>query len=79
MLGAEHASLSAGRHALAWVLGQTDLWYFLYRCAHYVSKSQTQQTHQSSVSILNDLFMVEDQAERGEQPEENDPEQGKQV
>lgn len=58
MLGAEHASLTAGRHALAWVLGQTDVWYLLYRCAHYVSKGRNPS--QSSVSILDNLFTLEE-------------------
>lgn len=59
MLGAEQASLTAGRHALAWVLGQTDIWYLLYRCAHYVSKSPA--SPQSSVSILDNLFTLEEE------------------
>lgn len=65
MLGAE---LSAGRHALAWVLGQTDVWYLLYRCAHYVSKSQSAAhggggyapENNSGVSILENLFTLEE-------------------
>lgn len=58
MLGVEQASLSAGRHALAWVLGQTDVWYLLYRCAHYVGKGRGQT--QGGVSILDNLFTLEE-------------------
>ncbi|XP_064211868.1 BTB/POZ domain-containing protein 3 isoform X3 [Tribolium castaneum] len=58
MLGAEQAGLNAGRHALAWVLGQTDIWYLLYRCANYVSKGHGQSP--SSVSILDNLFTLDE-------------------
>lgn len=58
MLGAEQASLSAGRHALAWVLGQTDVWYLLYRCAHYVSKGKGPA--QTGVAVLDNLFTLEE-------------------
>jgi hypothetical protein len=58
MLGAEQAGLNAGRHALAWVLGQTDIWYLLYRCANYVSKGHGHSP--SSVSILDNLFTLDE-------------------
>lgn len=61
MLGTEHGSLTAGKHALAWVLGQTDVWYLLYRCAHYVSKVQSAHPVQNSTaSVLDDLFTLEE-------------------
>ncbi|XP_031349878.1 BTB/POZ domain-containing protein 6 isoform X2 [Photinus pyralis] len=58
MLGAEYASLSKGRHLLAWVLSQTDVWYLLYRCAHYVGKNQGAT---SSVSVLDNLFTLDEE------------------
>lgn len=75
MLGAEHGGLSAGRHALAWVLGQTDVWYLLYRCAHYVSKAHAPS--QSSVAVLDNLFTLEEDVqevydENQQYPREND-------
>lgn len=69
MLGAEQAGLSAGRHALAWILGQADVWYLLYRCAHFVSKGQGPPA-QSSVSILEDLFTLEDEQQLVDNREE---------
>lgn len=59
MLGTEQAGLSAGRHALAWILGQANVWYVLYRCAHYVSKGHGPSSQNSNVSVLEDLFTLE--------------------
>lgn len=72
MLGAEQTGLNAGRHVLAWVLGQTDIWYLLYRCANYVSKSHSYTP--SSVSILDNLFTLDE-----EQIEQNDVEINNQI
>lgn len=58
MLGTELTNLSTGRHILAWVLSQTDIWYLLYRCAHYVGKNQEQT---SNVSVLDNLFTLDDE------------------
>ncbi|XP_022907398.1 BTB/POZ domain-containing protein 6-B isoform X2 [Onthophagus taurus] len=58
MLGAEQSGLANGRHVLTWALGHTHVWYLLYRCAHYVGKSQ--DPNQSSVSILDNLFNLDD-------------------
>lgn len=62
MLGTEHGGLTAGKQALAWVLGQTDVWYLLYRAAHYVSKVHSTQPvqHSTSASVLDDLFTLEE-------------------
>ncbi|KAK9743647.1 hypothetical protein QE152_g8459 [Popillia japonica] len=69
MLGAQQAGLNTGRHALTWVLGQTHVWYLLYRCAHYVSKAHDQD--QSSVSILNSLFSLDEDSQDLQELEEN--------
>lgn len=69
MLGAEQSGLNTGRHALTWVLGQTHVWYLLYRCAHYVSK--THDPDQSSVSILNTLFSLDDDGQELNENYEN--------
>lgn len=58
MLGSDQAGLRAGRHALAWILGQANVWYVLYRCAHYVSKGHG-PSQSSNVSVLEDIFSLD--------------------
>ena len=73
MLSPEHHSgLNTGKQALTWVLGQAHVWYLLYRCAHYVSKAN--DPSQSSVSILDSLFSVEDDLQDARNQRENDEE-----
>lgn len=54
--------LGTGRHLLAWILGQADVWYLLYRCAHYVSKTHNGEDDNTNLSILNNFFSLEEEA-----------------
>lgn len=62
MIGANKSGIKAGRHALAWFLGQADVWYLLYRCAHYVSKTHSGAEDNTNLSILNNFFSLEEDA-----------------
>ncbi|XP_017778270.1 PREDICTED: BTB/POZ domain-containing protein 6 isoform X2 [Nicrophorus vespilloides] len=87
MLGVE---LTPHRHALAWVLGQTDVWYLLHRCAHFVSKSNIgggggydqlcdedeEPAYQNvGLSILDNLFTEDEEEPVFENNQHLDPEQ----
>lgn len=69
MLRAETSGLKAGRNALTWALGQTDVWYLLYRCAHYVSKThgtndiETDGNTNTNISILDKFFAADEDIE----------------
>ncbi|XP_050295421.1 BTB/POZ domain-containing protein 6-B-like isoform X2 [Anthonomus grandis grandis] len=58
MLGDDHLGIKAGKTALTWVLGQTNVWYMLYHFAHKASKDTSFTQIQSDVSILEDLFKL---------------------
>lgn len=67
MLGTEASGIKAGRNALTWALGQTDVWYLLYRCAHYVSKTHgtnnIETNGNTNISILDKFFAADEDIE----------------
>lgn len=60
MLGTSKSGIRNGRHVLSWILGQADVWYLLYRCAHYVSKTHSGEEDNTNLSILNKFFSLEE-------------------
>lgn len=70
MLGTNKSRINSGSHVLAWMLGQADVWYLLYRCAHYVSKTNNGEEGNTKLSILNNFFNLEQ--EEGEEEDEQE-------
>lgn len=72
MLGTNKSRISSGSHVLAWMLGQADVWYLLYRCAHYVSKTHNGEEGNTNVSILNNFFSLEEEEQENTQYQSNE-------
>ncbi|XP_076267442.1 BTB/POZ domain containing protein 3 lute isoform X2 [Rhynchophorus ferrugineus] len=60
MINDENIGMRVGKSAITWIFGQFNVWYMLYHFAHKASREQSYTQIQSDISILDDIFTLED-------------------